>query len=126
EEFVAEDVTLLHLRNGTAIQVQVGAADGRGGDPQNDVVILKNGRIRYRFDADIMTAVVSKCAHALLLWLDQGWWLCPGSESGCRMGVVRIWLMQPPACTAGWTSICARACSGVRSSPVLWTSMVVG
>src|SRR5690554_1226289 len=73
EEFVAEDVTLLHLRNGAAIQVQVGAADRRGGNPQNDVVILQNGRIRYRFDADIMTAVVSKCAHALLLWLDQGW-----------------------------------------------------
>src|SRR5690606_41560787 len=64
EEFVAEDVTLPHLRNGTAIHVQVGAAEGRGGDPPTDVAILQNGRLRQRFDAGIMTAVVRKCTRA--------------------------------------------------------------
>ena len=47
-ELVAEDVAVLHARDLAAVDVQVGAADGGGGDAQDDVVVVLRARDRGR------------------------------------------------------------------------------
>src|SRR5690606_3886460 len=130
EEFMAEDVAVLHLGDRAPVQVQVRTADRGGGDLQDDIVIGDDGRIGYGFHSNVVTAVIGKCAHAgsslAGSGCGQGWYLCPGSESGWSTGVMRTSVMRPFAFTSGCASMWARACSGVRSSPVLLTSMVVG
>jgi hypothetical protein len=62
-ELVAEDVAGLHVGNLAAEDVQVGAADGRGGDAQHDIVVLLQHRVGHRLDADILRRLVGEGFH---------------------------------------------------------------
>src|SRR5690606_2280190 len=130
EEFMAEDVAVLHLGDRAPVQVQVRTADRGGGDLQDDIVIGDDGRIGYGFHSNVVTAVIGKCAHAgsslAGSGCGQGWYLCPGSESGCSTGVLRTSVMRPVAYTSGCASRWARARSGVTTSPVLFSSVEAG
>ncbi|MNH27059.1 hypothetical protein D3C79_871520 [compost metagenome] len=63
-ELVAEDIARLDQRDLATIQVQVRAADGRGGHPQKDIVIFLQVRFWHVVDTDIASAVIGQCAHA--------------------------------------------------------------
>ena len=64
---VSEDVSLLHERAERLVQVQVGAADVGGGDPDYRVRGLLDHRIRNRVDANVLRAVPGHCPHRVLL-----------------------------------------------------------
>ena len=64
---VAEHVAALHGGDEAAHQVQVGAADGAGGDLDDGVAAVLDRRIGDAVAADVALAVPSQCLHARLL-----------------------------------------------------------
>jgi len=66
-EFVAEDIAILDLWNLATVQVQIRAADGGGGHPQNDVVVSQHDRIGNGLDTYVMASVISECSHGVIL-----------------------------------------------------------
>ena len=64
---VAEDVALLHGRHVAVEEVQVGAADGGGGDPHDGVARVLDLRDRDGVDADVALAVPAECLHVMSL-----------------------------------------------------------
>ncbi|OEI68888.1 hypothetical protein Cus16_1377 [Curtobacterium sp. ER1/6] len=66
---VAEDVALVDVRAEDPVQVQVGAADRRGGDPHDRVGRLLDGRVGDGLDGHLLGALPGQCAHvAFLSW----------------------------------------------------------
>ena len=49
------DVSRFEARNFTPVQMEIGAADGDGGNADDDVLRLLNHRGRHDFDPDVMT-----------------------------------------------------------------------
>src|SRR5690606_26488950 len=96
-ELVAEDVATLHARDLAAVDVQVRAADGRGGDPQDDVVSGHQRRIGHRFNPHVAGAVIGECLHGVRLRRGGA---SPWPQ--CRQGKVsrRRWARLTPRC---WT-----------------------
>ncbi|MNI54636.1 hypothetical protein D3C73_1095380 [compost metagenome] len=62
-ELVAEDIAVFRLRDLASIQMQIGTADRRSSDPQNDVVVVLDDGIGNVVDLDAVGAVVSECSH---------------------------------------------------------------
>lgn len=52
-ELMAENIAMPQVRNLAAVQMQVRAADGGGGDAQDKIVAFDKGRIRHGFDPHI-------------------------------------------------------------------------
>jgi hypothetical protein len=71
--FVAEDLARLHARHGAPDEVQVGAADRGGGDPNDGIGRLLDLRFGDGLEADISNVVPHDCLHGLPL--------CPGPRS---------------------------------------------
>src|SRR3954454_2438470 len=62
-EFMAQDVTLFHRRDEAVIQVQVGPADRRGGDPDDRVVRVQDLGIGHLLYPDIVLAHPASGSH---------------------------------------------------------------
>ena len=60
---MAENIAALHRRLIAVEQVQVGAADRAGGDPDDRVAGVLDLRIRNSVDADVTLPVPTKCTH---------------------------------------------------------------
>ncbi|MNV47153.1 hypothetical protein D3C71_1390120 [compost metagenome] len=65
-ELMTEHVAGMQIRDLAAVQMQVRAADRRGGDTQDDVVRGGQRGIGHGIDPYILAAVVSQCAHSRL------------------------------------------------------------
>jgi hypothetical protein len=65
-KLMAENVARFHRRNQAVVQMQVGAADRRPGDFDDRVAPVKNLRIGYVFDAEIVPAVPTVGFHPFL------------------------------------------------------------
>lgn len=63
-KLMAKNVAVLHLRDLSAIEMQIGAADSRGRDAQNDIVGLFDNGIGDILDANMVRTVIRKCFHA--------------------------------------------------------------
>lgn len=63
-KLMAKNVAVLHLRDLSAIEMQIGAADRRGRDAQNDIVGLLDNGIGDILDANMVRTVIRKCFHA--------------------------------------------------------------
>ena len=62
-ELMAEDIARFGFWNFASVEVQVGAANGCGGDPEDNVVFLLDDWIRDVIDSDVVCAVVGECSH---------------------------------------------------------------
>ncbi|MNP39888.1 hypothetical protein D3C76_1334790 [compost metagenome] len=60
---MAENIASFGFRNLASVQMQVGAADGGSGDPEDDVVCLLDDGIRDVIDPDVVCSVVGQCSH---------------------------------------------------------------
>jgi hypothetical protein len=61
--FVPQHLSRFHPRHRAADEVQVGAADRRGGDTHDGVGRLLDLRFRYVVQADVADVVVHNCLH---------------------------------------------------------------
>ena len=62
-ELMAEDIARFGFWNFASVEVQVRAANGCGGDPEDDVVFLLNDGIGDVIDPDVVCSVVGQCSH---------------------------------------------------------------
>ena len=62
-ELVADDVAVHHARHVAVVEVQVGAADGAGGDPDDGVARILDLGIGNLFAADVARLVPDKRLH---------------------------------------------------------------
>src|SRR5215212_7421105 len=51
-ELMAQDVAALHRGNETVVEMQIGPADGGGGDPDDGVARVDDGGVRHLLDPD--------------------------------------------------------------------------
>ncbi len=63
-KFMSKNITVLHLRDLSAIEMQIGAANRRGRHAQDDIVGLFNDGIGDIIDSNMVRTVVSECFHA--------------------------------------------------------------
>lgn len=61
---MTKNIAVLHLRDFAAIEMQIGPANRRSRDPQNNIVWLFNDGIGDILDANMMWAVIRECFHA--------------------------------------------------------------
>ena len=64
-EFMAEDVAVLHARDLSPVDVQVRAADGRGSDAQQHIVLCEQHGVGHVFHAHVLGALVGERFHAI-------------------------------------------------------------
>jgi hypothetical protein len=62
-ELVPEDVALRHRRHVAVVEMQVRAADRRGGDPNDRVAIVEQHRVRNLLDLDGVASRPADRAH---------------------------------------------------------------
>ena len=63
-ELVAEDVARFGGWHRPPVEVEVGAANGGGGNPQDDIVVLLDFRFGNVFDAHVVATLIDQCFHA--------------------------------------------------------------
>jgi hypothetical protein len=73
-ELVAEDVAFLHGGNEAVVEVEVGAADGGGGDAHDGVAGIENFGVGHVLDLDIACAHPAGGFHGGFLSLWCGEW----------------------------------------------------
>ena len=88
-ELVSKDVAVAGLWNLAVVEVQVGAADCRGRDTQQDIVGLLQLRVGSSVDSDVVSAVVGQCTHGVLRFRvkeipGESFQTLVGSGRGCR------------------------------------------
>ncbi|MNH14489.1 hypothetical protein D3C79_740820 [compost metagenome] len=81
-ELVAEDITRLGLWNLAVVEVQVGAADGGGGDPEDNVVLFLDERVGDIVDPDVLGSVVCQCSHGFISCRGGTGWSMQGKPGG--------------------------------------------
>ncbi len=62
-EFVADDVAVLHHRHEAVVDVEVGAADGGGGDLEDRIARMFDLRVVDGIDLHLRRAMVCNGAH---------------------------------------------------------------
>ncbi|MNY13134.1 hypothetical protein D3C86_1462510 [compost metagenome] len=62
---MSEDVARMHAGNDAVVEMQVGAADGRGGDLDDGVPRIDDLRIGDRVHPNVVLAVPGQCAHEI-------------------------------------------------------------
>lgn len=131
-ELMAEDITRFGFWNFASVEMQVRAANGCGGDPEDDVVCFLEDGIRNVIDPDVVCSVVGQCSH---------WWPAPavayfrdryageamtvgkvqtnksdGShycfERGDRLAAILESSRTPPGCSAGRMMRCELVIGG--------------
>jgi hypothetical protein len=60
---MAKNVTLLRRQHIPAVEVKVGATDGRGGDFHDRIARINDLRVGHGIDSDIFCAVPAECFH---------------------------------------------------------------
>ena len=63
-KLMAKNIAVLHLRYLSAVEMQIGAADSRGRDAQNNIVGLFDDGVGDILDANMVWTVIRKCFHA--------------------------------------------------------------
>src|ERR1051326_3641765 len=100
-EFMAEDVSCLHRRDGTVVQVEVRAADRGGAYFQDGITRIKNLGIGHRFHPHVFLSIPANGSHFRLLFLCAAPAGCP---SVVGISPVSMRALNLPKSSSTWSS----------------------
>ncbi len=78
-KFMAENITMVRAGDLSAVKVQIGTADRRRRDAQNNIVRRLKGRVGHGVNADMMGAMISECFHRVFSWRE--WLIASGAKA---------------------------------------------
>jgi hypothetical protein len=64
-KFMAENIAMVRAGDLSAVKMQIGTADRRRGDAQNNIVRRLKSRVRHGVDTNMMGTVISECFHCV-------------------------------------------------------------